>query len=54
MGGQVIPAEVVLCLRELLIKIEAIEEQIDGMEAAISDRRGSSSVPERKVSEPEV
>ena len=53
-GGAVLPAEVVLCLKEILMTLSGLEERLDGLEASTKSRQRSGSVPKRKVSESEV
>lgn len=54
MGGQVLPAEIVLCVRELLVQFDIIKERLDGLETATKGGQGTGSVPEGKVSKPKV
>ena len=54
MGGSVLPAEVVLCLRELLVQFDVIKERLDGLETATKSGQGTGSVPEGKVSKSKV
>tara|TARA_R100000152_G_C6780593_1_gene213558 strand:- start:2225 stop:2446 length:222 start_codon:yes stop_codon:yes gene_type:complete len=53
-GGQVMPAEVVLCLRELLLKFDEITEKLNGLEKSIESGQGSNPVSKRKVSKSKV
>jgi len=54
MGGQVLPAEIVLCVRELLVQLGNVQERLDGLEAATKSGQRSSSVPKGKVSKSKV
>ncbi len=54
MGGNVLPAEVVLCLRELLFQFDSIKERLDGLETSTKSGQGAGSVSKGKVSESKV
>ncbi len=54
MGGQVMPAEVVLCLKEILVQVESLKERLDGLETATKSGQGTGSVPKGKVSKSKV
>jgi len=54
MGGNVLPAEVVLCLRELLVKFDVMQEKLDGLETTTKSGQGTGSVPKGKVSKSKV
>ena len=54
MGGSVLPAETVLCLRDILIRLEAMEEKLNGLEKSAADRSRTDSVSKGKVSKSKV
>ena len=54
MGGQVLPSETVLVIREILNRLEGLQEKFDGLETSINNRQGSCSVPKKKVSKSQV
>ena len=54
MGGQVLPAEIVLCVRELLVKFDVMQEKLDGLETAAKSGQGTGTVPKGKVSKSKV
>tara|TARA_R110002020_G_scaffold397988_1_gene607998 strand:+ start:341 stop:568 length:228 start_codon:yes stop_codon:yes gene_type:complete len=54
MGGQVLPAEIVLCVREILVQLENIQERLNGLEASTKSGQGTSSVSKGKVSKSKV
>ena len=54
MGGQVLPAEIVLCVREILVRLDAVQESLNELETTITSGQGSNSVPKKKVSKSKV
>ena len=54
MGGKVLPAEIVLCVREILVRLDAVQESLNGLETNITSRQGSDSLSKKKVSKSKV
>ncbi len=54
MNASVTPAEMLLVIRDLLLKIDSLQERLNGLETPTKTRRGSSSVSKREVSSDSV
>ena len=44
MGGSVLPSEVLLVLKEILLRIDIVEEKMNGLETTPKTRQRSSKV----------
>jgi hypothetical protein len=54
MNASVTPAEMLLVMRDVILKLNLIEEKLYGLETPTKTRRGSSSVSKREVSSDSV
>ena len=54
MNASVTPAEMLLVIRDLLLKIDSLQERLNGLKTPTKTRRGSSSVSKREVSSDSV
>ena len=54
MNASVTPAEMLLLMRDVILKLKLIEEKLRGLEETSQTRRTSSTVSKRKISSSKV
>jgi len=54
MNASVTPAEMLLLMRDVVLKLKLIEEKLSGLEKATNTGQSTGTVPKRKVSSSKV
>jgi hypothetical protein len=54
MNASVTPAEMLLLMRDVILKLKLIEEKLSGLETTTNTRQSSGTVSKRKVSSSKV